>query len=82
MENVQPNLFRTSDLYFAAYLKVAGVKFLETVKEGDRVVFVFEEGGVLRDLKNAYFNRSAKVFAMSYADEIKAMKALTHMAGR
>ena len=83
MENANPGQYRTSDLHFAAYLKVAGVKFLEAVREGgERVVFVFEEGEAMRDLKNAYFSRTAKVVAMNYADEIKALKALTHMAGR
>jgi len=82
MENANPGQYRTSDLYFAAYLKVAGIKFLEAIREGDRIIFIFEEGEAMRDLKNVYFNRSAKVVAMNFADEIKAMKALTHMAGR
>jgi len=71
---------RTSDLYFAAYLKVAGVSFKETEREGRRVFFVFEDvdRSVLRDLKNGYFNRTAKVPALSFADEIKTMKQLTH----
>ena len=70
--------YRTSDLYYAAYLKVANVPFLEAVREpGGRVVFVFEEIEGIRDLKNQDFGRTAKVVAMTYADEIKAMKSLT-----
>ena len=72
--------FTTSDLYFGAFLKVAGVNHIDTVREGSRVFFVFENTEGLKDLKNQFFNRTAKVSAMSYADEIKAMKALTHMA--
>jgi len=71
--------YRTSDLYYAAYLRVAGVPFQESQREGKRVFFVFENSESIRDLKNQYFNRTAKVPAMTYADEIKAMKALTHM---
>lgn len=72
--------YRTSDLYYAAYLKVAGVTLAGTQKEGGRVYFLFEEGdGVpLRELKQEYYNRTAKVAALTYADEIKVMKALTH----
>jgi hypothetical protein len=70
--------YKTSDLYYAAYLKVAGVKLLNTVKEGGRVQFVFEDAETLRDLRDQYFNRSSRVPALSYADEIKVMKALTH----
>lgn len=74
-----PKAYRTSDLYFAAYLRVAGVPFLETHREGQRVFFIFEKVEGLRDLKTQYFNRQAKVPALTYADEVKNMKALTHM---
>lgn len=74
-----PN-YSTSDLYYAAYLRVAGVTFLGTRREGGRVFFLFEVSDALKDLKDSYFNRTAKVSALSYADEVKAMKALTHMA--
>jgi len=75
----QDHRYRTADLYFAAFLKTAGVMFLETEKDGDRTQFVFEKQDNIRDLKNGFFTRTAKVPAMSYADEIKALKALTHM---
>jgi len=71
--------YATSNLYYAAYLKVAGVPFSHTEREGSRIWFYFdspEEG--LRDLKNQYYNRIAKVPALTYADEIKAMKDLTY----
>ncbi|MDB4278591.1 DUF5659 domain-containing protein [Deltaproteobacteria bacterium] len=71
--------YKTSDLYYAAYLKVAGVPFLEPERDGRRVTFVFEHSDSIRDLKREYFNRNAKVPALTYADEVKAMKALTHM---
>jgi len=73
--------YRTSDLYYAAYLRVAGVPFIETQRDGKRVFFIFENSDALRELKNQYFNRTAKVVALSYADEVKAMKALTHLGG-
>ena len=71
--------YRTSDLYYAAYLKVSDVPFLGTDREGNRVFFLFENSETLDDLKAGYFNRSAKVSGMTFADEIKAMKALTHV---
>lgn len=72
--------YKTADLYFAAFLKAAGVPFLDTERDGDRTNFVFEKLDNIRDLKNGFFTRTAKLPAMSYADEIKALKALTHMA--
>ncbi len=70
--------YRTADLYYAAYLRVAGVPLIEARREGGRVVFIFESSPLIRDLKREYFNRTSKVSALSYADEIKAMKSLTH----
>ena len=69
---------RTSDHYFAAYLKVAGVVFIEAERDGSRVHFVFEYPEGFRDLKNQYYSRKAKVPALTYADEIRTMKYLTH----
>lgn len=77
MEN-KDGMYRTSDLYFAAYLKVAGILFQGTERDGSRVVFLFDNSEGLRDLKTGFFNRTSKVAALSYADEVKAMKTLTH----
>ena len=72
--------YRTSDLYYAAYLKVAGVPMTGTQREGSRMYFVFDENGPvsIKELKQQYYNRSSKVAALSYADDIKVCKALTH----
>jgi|SaaInlLV_10m_DNA_2_1039722.scaffolds.fasta_scaffold06872_6 hypothetical protein len=72
-------LYKTADLYYAAYLKTAAVEFMGTEKEGDRTVFVFVKPDNIRDLKNQYFTRKAKVPALTYGDEIKVLKTLTHM---
>lgn len=77
-------MYRTSDLYFAAYLKVAGVELLDTEWEGKRMFFLFEDKGVdiMRDLKRDYFSDKAKVNVMSYVQAIKLMKNLTHQEKR
>lgn len=75
------NTIRTSDLYFAAFLKVAGVPFLDTENEGRRVFFLFEDVGNIRDLKRQYFGNQAKVLAGDFVSAIRNMKALTHMEG-
>tara|TARA_B100001094_G_scaffold331148_1_gene398540 strand:+ start:544 stop:780 length:237 start_codon:yes stop_codon:yes gene_type:complete len=71
--------YRTSDLYYAAYLRVAGVPFLGTERAGKRVVFLFEDIGTpLRDLKKGYFSDGARVPALSYVQTIRFMKSLVH----
>lgn len=79
MEHTNDGKFRTADIYFAAYLKVAGVEFLGTEREGPRVYFIFVIPEGMRDLKNQYYNRTAKVSALTYADEVKTMKNLTFL---
>lgn len=70
--------YRTSDLYYAAYLRVAGVVFLDSDRSGGRVSFIFENTDAIRELKREYFNRTSKICALNYADEIRNMKALIH----
>lgn len=74
--------YQTSDLYYAAYLKVASVRFIGIKRdEGgrDRVQFLFERGETDFDgLRAQYYNREAKVCALAHADEIKALKNLIH----
>lgn len=79
MSNRKPREHRTSDLYYAAFLKTAGVKLLGTEKgERGRVTYLFEWLPTIEELKMGYFNRSSKVSALTFVDEIKAMKALTY----
>jgi hypothetical protein len=73
--------YRTSDLYYAAYLKVAEVKFVGTTREDRRVFFLFEDQDGLSELHMQYFNNVSKVPARAYAEEIKAMKAMVHHDG-
>lgn len=71
--------YKTTDLYYAAYLKVAGVVFRGVERDGGRITFLFDDQGplVMRDLRNAYFTDTAKVAPLLFVQAIKAMKALT-----
>ena len=69
---------RTADINYAAYLKVAGISFLGTERVGHRVVYRFEVSSALEELKLAYFNREARVVALDYVAEIKAMRVWSY----
>ena len=73
-------LYKTSDLYFAAYLKTTGMELLKTEMVGRKVIFVFEKKSTFKELKREYFNRSSRVPALTFVDEIRSMKSLTYMA--
>lgn len=82
MANTNPGEgFKTNDLYFAAYLQVAGVPMVSTERDHkNRVLFVFDSSiSNIPDLKKAWFNHSGKVPALPYAHAIKSLKSICHM---
>jgi len=79
MTYTETEKYRTSDLYFSAYLKTAGVPFLTTERNGRKVIFVFERSSSIKDLKREYFNRTARVPALTFVDEIRSLKSLTYI---
>ena len=74
--------FKTSDLYFAAYLQTAGVELKRTDRniESGKVFFVFDSSvSNVDELKAAWFNNTGKVAANPYAHNLKTLKSLCHM---
>lgn len=74
--------FRTSDLYFAAYLQTAGVEMKKTDRDhaSGKIFFVFDTSIVnIEELKQGWFNNTAKVPANPYAYNIKTLKSVCHM---
>jgi hypothetical protein len=73
--------FKTSDLYFAAYLQVAGVEMKRTERgtENGKIHFVFDTSiANIEELKAAWFNNTGKVPANPYSHAIKSLKSLCH----
>jgi len=70
--------YRTADLYYAAYLRCAGVPFAGTIREGSKVVFLFEDQGPLpmRDLRQGYYSDKVKVSPLAFVQAIRLMKGL------
>lgn len=75
--------YETSDLYFAAYLRVASLPFLKAERRGDKMVFVFEsrDPTVMRELKRQYFSDTAKVKALSFVQAVRHLKSLLRQGG-
>lgn len=74
--------FRTSDLYFAAYLQTAGVEMVGTERSPDsrKVSFIFDSSiSNIEELKHAWFNHQGKVPALPFASAIKSLKSICHM---
>lgn len=73
--------FKTSDLYFAAYLQVAGVRMAKTERNGSgKLTFCFDLSiSNIDELKQAWFSQEGRVPALPYANAIKSLKAQCHM---
>jgi len=75
--------YRTSDLYYAAYLKVAGITYLgvewveDPQKKKPKGFFLFEDAGpvTMRELKDQYFRDTARVPALSFGQAIRDLKS-------
>lgn len=71
--------YRTCDLYFAAFLKAAGVPFVGANKVGRRTYFIFDTEEGVRGYRDGYFSGTAQVSALRHANEIKNLKRLCHL---
>lgn len=69
---------KTSDLYLAAYYRVARVPLLAAEWTGKRVEFSFEgrDPATVRDLKAQFYLDQARVPALSYSQAIRALKQI------
>ena len=79
--NISSTVFRTSDLYYAAFLKTAGFSLLELKKSDNKqMYFIFEDAsGLIRKTQTDYINGEAKVSAKDLIDNIRALKTMLNM---
>lgn len=72
--------FKTASLKFAAFLKAAGVPFVDCVPADEgRKEFLFEPGPGLRDLRRQFYSRQSDSLAsLLLFEEYEALRALVH----
>ena len=76
------NTLKTSDLYYAAFLKTAGFTLspMEKAVDGKKKFFVFEDpSGLAAKTQADYVNGVSKVSAKDLIDNIRALKTLINM---
>jgi len=78
-------LYRTSDIYFSAYLCSIDVPLQASENESDehgrrRVVWVFKmpagDGVGIKRMKSAYFGGTATVKVRQFVDNLKSLKSM------
>lgn len=81
MNDKKKVLYRTSDIYFSAYLQSMGIDLIGTESEEsygkNKVKFVFNvpEGDIQR-LKTSFFAGTGTVKAMHFVNNLKALKSM------
>jgi hypothetical protein len=72
----QEQELETHDIYLAAYLKICGCPFKQR-RQGPRMFFIFTNpAGSLKDLREAFYQGTARVSPHQYSQEVIAMKQL------
>ena len=69
---------QTRDFYFAAYLVATGIKLLSHNRYNGSTVFNFTNDNYTQEAVNTYYNMSAVVEPITYANTIKALKSIVH----
>jgi len=68
--------YETHDIYLAAYLKICGCTFKQR-RQGSRVFFIFtNSAGSIQELREAYYQGTARVSPHQFAQDIIAFKQL------
>ena len=75
-------MYRTSDIYFAAYLCSLDLRLVTTERGaaaagGDKVVFLFDvPEGDLPKVKASYFGGAGTVKARKFVDNLRSLKSM------
>ena len=77
--------YRTSDIYFSAYLQAIGIPMVRTETEKNdsgrpKKVFIFgtNSKAETEKMKTDFFSRRGKVVAAEYANALRSLKSLCH----
>ena len=77
MKGSKEDLYKTSDLYFSAFLRTAGCTQVKHEKdERGRTYFFFEDAQSIPRLKDDYYNNRAKVIALEFTNNIRSQKSI------
>ncbi len=80
MHNNKPaELYKTKDLYLAAFLFLSGIKIEKLQKaERNHFFFLFEDTKELQELADKFYTRRATVTPQEYAVAMKQVKSMMY----
>jgi hypothetical protein len=81
LENSEPNLWRTPDLYLAGFLKAKGLIFSGVEREGRRAFFLFPQTPLLEEFIEDFYNGGV-VSALGYKESLRTLREIIYSGGR
>lgn len=67
--------YETPDLYLSAFLKSKGIILKRINKKNNKVIFIFQDKGNIRNLINEYFNNS-NVSVLTYKAALRDLRSI------
>ena len=69
-------IYETSDIHQACYLKCSGFDMIGTTKDKSKIFFMFEDSQELKDSLLSYYNRKSRVEPINYKVELETLKTI------
>lgn len=72
---------KTSDLYFAAFLKSIGCEIVNVEQNGQKNIFFFKDPQERKNLKEIYFNedQASAIPALVFSNAVRSLKTLCYV---
>ena len=67
--------YKTTDLYLSAFLRVKGIMLVNVDKKNGKVIFIFQDDGIIQSLINEYFN-DFNVRVLSYKAALRDLRSI------
>jgi len=78
--NLNTRIYKTSDLYFASFLKTVGCNLIDLEESKNKKFFVFEnESGLIAKIQLEFINGTTKIIAKDFINNIRDLKSLISM---
>ena len=69
-------MYETSDIYLAAYLKISGIHYIGTRNIKSKTFLQFQNSDVVRDLIHRYNDDTSRVSPKALRDAVRVLKTI------
>jgi len=69
-------IYKTPDIYLAAYLKISGIHYIGTHKNRSKTYLQFQDSDLVRELVHRYSDNTARISPKAIKDTIRGLKTI------